>query len=166
MEKAEDGETEVLRNTELLEIHGSEADGVDHVTLAENAEGYPSEKLDDPDTRTYDMDVGAVFLAIGHTPNTDYLADTGVELDDEGYLITQGGRGGNQTATGVEGVFGAGDVVDFHYQQAATAGGMGVQAALDADDYLDELDRARKGAASEEESAEEEPTEAATTTDD
>ncbi|MFC7226858.1 FAD-dependent oxidoreductase [Salinirubellus salinus] len=166
MEKAEDGEIEVLRNTELLEIHGSEADGVDHVTLAENAEGYPSEKVDDPDTRTYDMDVGAVFLAIGHTPNTDYLAETGVELDDEGYLITQGGRGGNQTATGVEGIFGAGDVVDFHYQQAATAGGMGVQAALDADDYLDELDRARKGAASEEESADEEPTEAATTTDD
>ena len=151
MEKVEDGEIEILRNTELLEIHGSEQDGVDHVTLAENDEGYPSEKLDEEGTLTYDMDVGAVFLAIGHTPNTEYLEGTGVETDDEGYLITQGGRGGNQTATDVEGIFGAGDVVDFHYQQAATAGGMGVEAALDADDYLDELDRQRKATAAEEE---------------
>jgi thioredoxin reductase (NADPH) len=149
MEKVEEGEIEILKNTELLELHGSQEAGVESVTLAENEAGYPSENLDDPDTRTYEMDIGAVFFAIGHTPNTDYLADTGVELDDEGYLMTKGGRGGNQTATDVEGIFGAGDVVDFHYQQAATAGGMGVQAALDADDYLDDLDRARKAAETE-----------------
>ena len=86
--------------------------------------------------------MGAVFFAIGHTPNTDFLEGLGVETDDEGYLITEGGRGGNQTATGVPGLFGAGDVVDFHYQQAATAGGMGVKAALDADEYLTERERA------------------------
>jgi len=159
-EKVEDGEIAILKNTELLEIHGSQEEGVHHVTLAENDEGYPSEKLDDAGTRTYEMDVGAVFMAIGHTPNTDYLEDTGVRTDDEGYLLTQGGRGGNQTATDVEGIFGAGDVVDFHYQQAATAGGMGVKAALDADDYLDELDRARRAAEAEGEAT------AATTSDD
>ena len=54
----------------------------------------------------------------------------------------KGGRDGGQTATAVPGLFGAGDVVDHHYQQAATAGGMGVKAALDADDYLEDLGRA------------------------
>ena len=151
MEKVEDGEIELLRNTELLEIHGSAEEGVSHVTLATNESGYPKENLEDPWTETYDLEVGAVFLAIGHTPNTDYLADTGVEMDGEGYVLTKGGRGGGQTATAVEGLFGAGDVVDFHYQQAATAGGMGVKAALDADDYLEELDRARAASGTESE---------------
>jgi thioredoxin reductase (NADPH) len=141
-EKVEAGDIEILRNTELLEIHGSEAEGVDHVTLVENESGHPSEKLDDAATRRYDFDVGAVFLAIGHTPNTEYLEGTGVELDAQGYLSTAGGRDGGQTATAVPGIFGAGDVVDHHYQQAATAGGMGVKAALDADDYLEDLGRA------------------------
>ncbi|MFB6229252.1 MAG: NAD(P)/FAD-dependent oxidoreductase [Halobacteriales archaeon] len=143
MEKVDAGEIEIMRNTELVEIHGSREEGVDHVTLVEHPEGHPTEKLDDPDydVEAFDFDVGAVFYAIGHTPNTEYLEGTGVELDDAGYLYTEGGRGSGQTKTGVEGIFGAGDVVDFHYQQAATAAGMGVEAALDADDYLDELDR-------------------------
>ncbi|MFC7175877.1 NAD(P)/FAD-dependent oxidoreductase [Halosegnis marinus] len=146
-EQVEEGKIEIHRNTELLEIHGSQAEGVDHVTLAEHPEGHPSEKLDDPDTRTYDFDVGAVFLAIGHTPNTDYLEGTGVRTDDEGYLITKGGRGGGQTRTDVEGLFGAGDVVDFHYQQAVTAGGMGAKAAIDADEYLEDVSRAERAEA-------------------
>lgn len=140
-EKADAGEVEIMRNTELIEIHGEQEAGVDHVTLARNDSGYPAENLDEPGTETTELDVGAVFLAIGHTPNTGYLDGTGVETDDEGYIITQGGRGSGQTRTDVEGIFGAGDVVDFHYQQAVTAGGMGVKAALDADDYLDRLDR-------------------------
>jgi thioredoxin reductase (NADPH) len=137
-EKVESGDIEIMKNTEALEIHGSQEEGVDHVTLVRHPEGHPTDRLDDPETEEFDFDVGAVFLAIGHTPNTGYLDGTGVEMDDEGYLLTQGGRGGGQTKTGVEGIFGAGDVVDFHYQQAATAGGMGVKAALDADDYLEE----------------------------
>ncbi len=138
-EKVDAGTIEIHRNTELLEIHGSPEDGVDHVTLAEHPEGYPSERLDDPETRTYDFDVGAVFYAIGHTPNTDYLEETGVETDEEGYILTKGGRGGGQTQTDVPGIFGAGDVVDFHYQQAVTAGGMGAKAAIDADEYLEDV---------------------------
>jgi thioredoxin reductase (NADPH) len=137
--KVESGEIEIMRNTELLELHGTPEDGVDHVTLARNDEGYPSEKLDDEGTETFEFDVGAVFMAIGHTPNTDYLEDTDVELDETGYIVAKGGKGGGQTATDVEGIFGAGDVVDYHYQQAVTAAGMGCKAAIDADEYLEDL---------------------------
>ena len=91
--KAEQGDIEIMKNTELLELHGTPEDGVDHVTLARNESGYPKENLDDPDTETFEMDVGAVFLAIGHTPNTAYLGETGVELDEQGYVRTAGGRG-------------------------------------------------------------------------
>ena len=61
-----------------------------------------------------------------------------MELDDAGYVTTRGGDGGDQTGTAVEGIFAAGDVVDHHYQQAVTAGGMGAKAALDVDEYLEE----------------------------
>jgi thioredoxin reductase (NADPH) len=145
-EQVDEGDIEVLRNTELTEIVGSPEDGVDHARLVRHPEGHPTDKLDDPDTaddvEEFEMDVGAVFLAIGHTPNTAFLEDTGVELDDEGYIVTKGGRGGDQTHTDVEGIFGAGDVVDFHYQQAVTAAGMGSMAALDADDWLETADLA------------------------
>ena len=149
MEKVEAGEIEIMRNTEVTEIHGTAEGGIDHVTMVSHPEGHPTSNLEDPDTEKFDFDVGAVFMAIGHTPNTAYLDETDVELDEDGYIMTQGGRGAGQTETDVEGLFGAGDVVDFHYQQAATASGMGVEAALDADDYLDELDRGAVGTASD-----------------
>ena len=143
MSKVDDGEIEIMRNTEVTELHGSQAEGLDEITMVSHPEGHPTDKLDDPDTEEFAFDAGAIFYAIGHTPNTDYLEGTGVDTDDEGYLKTQGGEGGNQTATGVDGLFGAGDVVDFHYQQAVTAAGMGCQAAMDADAYLEDLERER-----------------------
>jgi len=139
LKKQADGEIEIMRNTELLEVHGSPEDGVDHVTLARNESGYPKEALEDAETERFEMDVGAVFLAIGHTPNTGYFEGTDVETDEAGYVITEGGDGGGQTRTGVEGIFAAGDVVDHHYQQAATAGGDGTKAAMDANDYLEDV---------------------------
>ncbi len=148
-EKVADGEIEIMKNTELIEVHGSQAEGVDYVTLVENDQGHPTDRLDDPETREFEFDVGAVFLAIGHTPNTSYLEDTGVEMDDEGYLHTEGGDGAGQTKTDVPGIFGAGDVVDYHYQQAVTAAGMGSKAALDADDYLEELERSAEAGETE-----------------
>ena len=152
-DKVDAGEIEIMRNTELLEIHGTPEDGVDHVTLASHPEGHPKSKLDDPDfegeVEQFDFDVGAVFLAIGHTPNTAYLQGTGVELDDEGYIVNEGGKGGGQTKTGVPGILGAGDVVDFHYQQAVTAAGMGCEAALDADQFLEDFERDAAKAAAE-----------------
>ncbi len=143
----DEGDIEIRTNTELIEIHGSEAEGIDHVTLAHHPDGHPSEKLDDPETEVFDFEVGAVFLAIGHTPNTDYLEGTGVELDDVGYVRIANGHGPGQTKTGVDGLFAAGDVVDYHYQQAVTAGGMGSKAALDADTYLETLEEAPDGEA-------------------
>jgi len=139
-EQVEDGDVEVLWNTEAVEVHGSPEEGVTGATLVRHPEGHPTAKLDDEETERFELDVGAFFVAIGHTPNTEFLEDTGVELDDAGYVQTVGGTGGGQTATGVEGIFGAGDVVDYHYQQAVTAAGMGSKAAIDADDYLEDLE--------------------------
>ncbi|CQH57647.1 thioredoxin-disulfide reductase [Halobacterium hubeiense] len=136
-EHVEDGDMEVLWNTEAVEVNGTPEDGVEDVTLVRHPEGHPTAKLDDKETEQFSLSVGAFFVAIGHTPNTEYLEDTGVELDDEGYIVTHGGKGGGQTLTDVEGIFGAGDVVDYHYQQAVTAAGMGCKAALDADEYLE-----------------------------
>ncbi|MCD2203572.1 FAD-dependent oxidoreductase [Halobacterium sp. KA-6] len=136
-EHVENGDMEVLWNTEAVEVNGTPEAGVEDVTLVRHPEGHPTAKLDDDETEQFSLSVGAFFVAIGHTPNTDYLEDTGVELDDEGYIVTHGGKGGGQTLTDVEGIFGAGDVVDYHYQQAVTAAGMGCKAALDADEYLE-----------------------------
>mgnify|MGYP006274495355 FL=1 len=153
MDHVDEGNIEIMRNTEVTELHGTPEAGVESVTLVRNPEGHPTDKLDDPDTEEWEFEVGAVFYAIGHTPNTGYLADTGVELDDDGYLKTVGGSGGGQTETAVSGLFGAGDVVDYHYQQAVTAAGMGSKAAIDADDYLEDLKREAAAQAEEEPAA-------------
>jgi thioredoxin-disulfide reductase len=145
MENVDEGDVEILWNTELTKIHGTPDDGIDTASLVRHPEGHPKEKLDGDqagEVTAFEMDVGAVFYAIGHTPNTDYLEGTGVELDDEGYILIEGGRDGGQTATDVPGIFGAGDVVDHHYQQAVTAAGMGSEAAIDADHWLEDKERA------------------------
>jgi thioredoxin reductase (NADPH) len=72
-----------------------------------------------------------LFVAIGHDPSTKLVVDQ-LDHDDEGYLITQAGS----TATNIDGVFAAGDVVDHVYRQAVTAAGMGCMAALDAERWL------------------------------
>ena len=140
MDHVGDGAIEIMRNTELTELHGSQADGVDSVTLVRHPDGHPKEKLETApeEVEEFEFDVGAVFYAIGHTPNTGYLEDTDVVLDETGYIATQGGFDGGQTMTDVPGIFGAGDVVDYHYQQAVTAAGMGCKAAMDADAWLEE----------------------------
>lgn len=83
------------------------------------------------DGSTTDIDLHGVFIAIGHKPNTDFVKGQ-LEMDETGYLITQG----KTTATSVEGVFAAGDVADSVYRQAITSAGEGCKAALDAERWL------------------------------
>ena len=88
---------------------------------------------------TEDIALMGVFIAIGHKPNTDIFA--GQLAMENGYIVTQGGREGNATATSVPGVFAAGDVQDHIYKQAVTSAATGCQAALDAEKYLDSLEK-------------------------
>jgi thioredoxin reductase (NADPH) len=110
---------EVLWNTVVDDVTGD--DKVHALQLRDTVTGERRE-----------LHVGALFVAIGHTPNTA-LFRTSLELDDEGYIRTFDGS----TRTSVEGVFAAGDVVDHVYRQAITAAGTGCMAALDAERWLE-----------------------------
>jgi|TARA_B110000495_G_scaffold17184_1_gene12258 thioredoxin reductase (NADPH) len=95
--------------------------------------GLTGAVLEDPrDGSTEEIAVTGAFIAIGHTPITGFLEDQ-LETDPEGYLIHR-----EHTMTNVAGVFAAGDVVDTRYKQAITAAGLGCQAAIDCEKWLEE----------------------------
>jgi thioredoxin reductase (NADPH) len=110
-------------NHTLDEVLGSDEAGVTGARLKSTLDGVISQ-----------LDVGGVFLAIGHTPNTDFLGGQ-VQLDSKGYIAWTKPQRSN---TSVEGVFASGDVADSYYRQAVTAAGTGCMAALDAERWLAE----------------------------
>jgi len=127
IEKSKTGNVTIEWNHQLDEVLGDDA-GVTGLRL-KNAQ----------DGTTKEIDVHGVFIAIGHKPNTSIFEG---QLDMEhGYLTVQSGTKGNATMTSVEGVFAAGDVADHIYRQAITSAGSGCMAALDAERYLDNLNK-------------------------
>ena len=112
---------EVLYNTEIDEVLG------DNVVEGVRA-------INNQTKETHVIPVTGVFIAIGHTPNSDLFKGV-LDMDDTGYLITKG----KSTKTNLPGVFAAGDIQDKEYRQAVTAAGTGCMAALDAERYLGSL---------------------------
>jgi thioredoxin reductase (NADPH) len=107
-------------DTTVDQVNGSDG-RVTHLTLRNLKSGATS-----------DLEVGGMFVAIGHDPNTK-LFEGQLDLHDNGYISVKHPG----TATSVDGVFAAGDVVDFTYRQAITAAGMGCSAAIDTERWLE-----------------------------
>lgn len=127
MDKAKNGNVILHMNTTLDEVLG-DASGVTGLRLKQVESGETSE-----------LPVMGLFVAIGHQPNTSIFE--GELTMKDGYLKVKSGTEGNATQTSVEGVFAAGDVSDHIYRQAITSAGTGCMAALDAEKYLDALEK-------------------------
>lgn len=127
-DKAKDGNIELLWDHVVDEVLG-DASGVTGLRVRSTKNG----------AETSDIDLAGIFIAIGHSPNTGLFAD---QLDmKNGYITVTSGLAGDATATSVPGVFAAGDVADQVYRQAITSAGAGCMAALDAEKFLDALDK-------------------------
>lgn len=119
-----DPKLEMVWNSEVAAINGT--DKLESVVLRDTTNGEERQ-----------LDVTGLFIAIGHDPRSELLAGQ-VDLDDDGYVLVAH----PSTATNVQGVFAAGDLVDHQYRQAVTAAGTGCAAALDAERYVAALDHA------------------------
>jgi thioredoxin reductase (NADPH) len=125
LEKTNGGNVEILWNHELDEVLGDPM-GVTGMRIKSSKNQTPRQ-----------IDLKGVFIAIGHTPNTQ-LFEGQLEMHN-GYIKVKSGLDGGATTTSIPGVFAAGDVMDHVYRQAITSAGTGCMAALDAEKYLDNL---------------------------
>ena len=123
-EKERTGNVTILWDHVLEEVQG-DAGGVTGIRIS-NVKS---------DEKT-DLELKGVFIAIGHTPNTEIFAGQ-LEMNS-GYIVIKSGLNGDATCTSMPGVFAAGDVSDQVYRQAVTSAGFGCMAALDAEKFLDE----------------------------
>ena len=105
---------------------------VDDIVGEDSVSGIVLKDVESGETRT--LDVGGVFVAIGHDPRNALIRGQ-VDLDPEGYVVVDAPH----TRTNLPGVFACGDLVDHTYRQAITAAGSGCAAALDVEHYLDGL---------------------------
>ena len=112
---------EMVWNSTVVDVLGDKA--IEAVELENTQTGKQSR-----------LDLTGLFVAIGHTPATQFLDGSGITLDDAGYVVVDGAS----CRTNIGGVFAAGDVADATYRQAVTAAGMGCRAALDAERWLSE----------------------------
>jgi thioredoxin reductase (NADPH) len=124
-EKARSGNVRILWNHALDEVLG-EGGSVSGMRVKSTL-----------NSSTEVVDLNAVFIAIGHKPNSDIFQGQ-LEMEN-GYIKIHSGISGNATQTSVPGVFAAGDIADHVYRQAITSAGFGCMAALDAEKYLDKL---------------------------
>lgn len=122
-EKTRNGNIKIIWNSTLEEVIGDDK----KVTgaLIRNVQNDAKELLN----------VDGVFIAIGHTPNTDLFKDQ--LIMNNGYIVIKSGLEGMATSTSIPGVFACGDVADHVYRQAITSAGFGCMAALDAEQFLD-----------------------------
>ena len=125
-EKARTGNVTIEWNHTLDEVLGDDM-GVTGIRIKQVDTGA-----------THDLELEGVFIAIGHSPNTE-IFNGQIDMRN-GYIQVKSGTEGGATATSIPGVFAAGDVADAIYRQAITSAGSGCMAALDADKYLEALD--------------------------
>jgi thioredoxin reductase (NADPH) len=126
-ERAKEGKVDLQWDHVLDEVLGDDS-GVTGMRIRSTSD----------ESRTKDIDLAGVFIAIGHSPNTGLFED---QLDmRNGYIVVKSGIDGDATATSVPGVFAAGDVADHVYRQAITSAGAGCMAALDAEKFLDAME--------------------------
>ncbi|MET1218342.1 MAG: thioredoxin-disulfide reductase [Glaciecola sp.] len=127
LEKAKNGNVVLHLDRTLDEVLGDDM-GVTGIRIK-----------DTKSDKTEELDIMGLFIAIGHKPNTD-IFEGQLEMKD-GYIKVNSGTEGNATQTSVPGIFAAGDVSDHIYRQAITSAGTGCMAALDAEKFLDALDK-------------------------
>lgn len=119
---------EIIWDTKVIDVLGDKKNGVNGlkvINVKTNKESV--------------INCEGLFLAIGHNPNTQFLKNSGIKLDNNGYIIVKDGT----VQTNIDGIFACGDVQDTKYKQAITAAGTGCMAAIESEKYLESLENVK-----------------------